>query len=131
VGESEDRPWEQPGVVRRDAELHRGGLLSWLARAPVFSGIFLPCVAVSIAEAYPPHSRDVACLTMPCLSGAGLLLSIVTLMMARDDLAKMQAGTMDPQGKAHTQEAKSWAIGGLLINLALIVLALLWAVERL
>ena len=122
MNEPDDRPWERPGAVRRDAEPHRGGLLFLLATVPTVGG-FLGFPATGFATATLPSARDACFLTMLGLSGAALLLALSVRQMARGDLCKMRAGLMDPRGQALTQEAKDWNLSGLLLNLELFLFA--------
>jgi hypothetical protein len=124
--DDDDRPWELPGAVRRDAERHRGPFLYRLGVASVVAGFLVPFVVLPITSANVPYCRDVVCLTMLCLTCPGLLLGIGTSVVSRADLGKMQAGTMDPSGKALTEEVKRWGLSGLLFNLLLFGLAVLW-----
>src|SRR5262249_15413264 len=83
--EEDDRPWEQPGAVRRDCAPHRAPLFRLLKTA---NG--LAVVAILLC----------APLTLVTL-GVGL----TTWILARRDLRAMQAGRMDPAGKAATDRA--------------------------
>jgi hypothetical protein len=85
VKDDDDRPWEQPGGVRRDVSPHRGNCLMLLANVAVACGLlsfllFLPVVAA------------VAC------GGA-------VYRMGLYDLERMHAGTLDPRGRAETESA--------------------------
>ena len=119
----EDRPWEQPGELRRDAEPHRGRILILLAAATSVSGILTPFLPILFCKFPLPYRHDLCFLIMLVLSGAGLLVGLTTWVMARADLSKMQTGMMDRHGKALTEEAKNWNFSGLLLNLALFLFA--------
>ena|SRR5581483_4002407 len=89
----DERPWEQPGNIRRDWEPHRASFLWFPGEVSFFCGLFCLCC--------PPFSL----LCVP--------LAIVVLVSARNDLGKMAGGMMDPSGKARTQEAWDSAVFGL------------------
>jgi hypothetical protein len=75
-------PWEQPGALRRDYLAHRG---PWL--------VVLGVAALLCAIALPP---------------VGLALGILTWRLAQSDLARMNAGQMDPAGRPTTSDAACW-----------------------
>jgi hypothetical protein len=98
----EPRPWERPGAVRRDVQPHRGPPLRLLG---------------SLALNY-----GVGALVLPCLAGVpwgllvfvplwlgGLGLAVAVLVVARRDLALMEAGKMDPEGRPATAVARDRA----------------------
>jgi hypothetical protein len=89
-------PWERPGCFRRDCEPHRGSLLASLACA----GLTLGCLAL-----YPLDGLVFGLL--------GILVSLCSRYMAKADLAKMQAGLMDPYGEGVTASAKNLSTLGL------------------
>lgn len=89
----DDRPWEQPGAVRRDVEPHRGLLLSWLSTIGLALSIF-------------------GC----CFPFPGLLVNGVVFVAARRDLAAMAAGRVDPDGRRYVANAKTVAAIGLVLN---------------
>jgi hypothetical protein len=93
--EEEDRPWERPGAVRRDCAAHRGPFLHLLAMtALVFSVPAAACVAPGL-------------LSLP--------LSLIVIALGRDDLRRMRAGRMDPQGRPLTRQAIFLATGAALL----------------
>ena len=94
-------PWERPGYFRLDCEPHRGKLLWWLASAGVVLGglALLPLCGW-------------------WLGFIGIPLSLCSRYMAKTDLAKMQAGLMDPYGEGVTASAKSLTTFGLAFNIA-------------
>jgi hypothetical protein len=98
------RPWEEPGAVRRDCAMHRGPLLGLLATLSVIVG----CLAAGLL--WP------AIVSIP--------FALVVWAMARRDLALMDAGLMDPQGRKATQEARNTALGAALLPLLGV---LIWA----
>jgi hypothetical protein len=94
VPEEDDRPWEGPyrTPVRRDCEPHRGQLLLTLG---ILSLVLLMCWMVAVV---------------------GLTLGIVAWVLARKDEQKIQAGTMDPEGRGLVQAAKVLGIVGTILN---------------
>ena len=92
-----ERPWERPGVARRDCIPHRGPLLRAMAFAGLIGGVFSPCLV-----------------GLPAL--VGLPLAIAAWLLARRDLSEMQAGLMDPAGQRYTGLARDAGAGGLLVN---------------
>jgi hypothetical protein len=97
-----DRPWEQPGAVRRDCEPHRGELLLRLS----FVGVSCSLLA--------------SCLWAPAFVAVGLGAAV--LVMAARDLKKMRAGVMDPAGRAQTEEAHDLAEIAVFLGMAFLVL---------
>jgi hypothetical protein len=93
------------GPRRRDVEAHRGGLIATMGNISLAAG-----------------------LASLCLMGLGALLSVplglTTWVMANRDLALIQAGLMDPAGKAQTANGRSAAIAGVVLGL---LFALLFA----
>jgi hypothetical protein len=92
----EDRPWEQPGRVRRDCLPHRGPLLLFLGTASLCLGVASSCI--------PP----VAVFAIP--------LGLVISWLARRDLNKMAAGDMDPSGLDEVELAEQRADAGMLLG---------------
>jgi hypothetical protein len=87
-----DRPWEQPGAVRRDAEPHRGEFLRQAA-------------GLSLATA---GTAAVGCFCLPAAVAAGLFavgLGIVVWVLAQRDLTEMDHGRKDSTGRRHTARA--------------------------
>ena len=112
MGEAEDRPWERPGAVRRDCQPHRGLLLMILGHAGLlWAGL-------------------------GCLYGlstvVSLPLSITAWVLARRDLAKMDAGEMDARGMEGTLSGWRCGAGGTFVSLAwlafwgVVLLSVLW-----
>jgi hypothetical protein len=93
----EDRPWEQPGCVRRDCLPHRGPLLLILGTAVYCLGIVSLC--------------------LPPLAVAAIALGLVTSWLARRDLVKIAAGEMDPNGLDEVELAGQRARDGMLAGL--------------
>jgi hypothetical protein len=91
--ESDPRPWEQPGAVRRDCRPHRG---PWLL---MLSGLGLLLAPLLLA--------------LP-LCAAGWVL-------AGRELIGMEAGLIDPEGEDAAVRARKLAFAGLLLALAALV----------
>ncbi len=92
------RRFRWPGLPpRRDAEPHRGPLLSGLGTVALAAGG----------------------LTL-CLAGAPLLvvlpLGVTTWVMASNDLKKMRTGEMDPEGRGATESARASAVIGMVLG---------------
>lgn len=97
-GDQDDpRPWEQPGVVRRDCVPHRGPLLWWLATASVACGITAPVFGVT--------------------GLAGAALGLTCLLLGRRDLTAMRGGCLDPAGHGQIKRAMSRAEAGIALSL--------------
>jgi hypothetical protein len=100
----EPRPWERPGTVRRDVEPHRDRLLRLLGIASLvipFAGLFLsPLIGLV----------------------AGVSLGLTVWVLAGRDLAKMEAGLMDPDGRRETKSARRLGLAGVLVSLAVLIL---------
>jgi hypothetical protein len=103
VNDTDERPWEKAGQLRRDALPHRGPLLDVLGTASVLCAILA---------------------AGPVIPGLlGLPLGVAALLLARRDLSKMRAGLVDRTGQARTEEALRWARWGVLLNLVVLLLA--------
>ena len=104
---AEARPWEQPGVVRRDCEPHRGGMLRGLG----IVSLILP----------------LAFLLLSPLLGfvAGVSLGLTVWVLAGRDLAKMDAGLMDSDGRRATKSARRLGLAGVLVSLGILILGVL------
>jgi hypothetical protein len=101
--DEDDRPWEQPGAVRRDCASHRGGLLLILGMIGVWCGFVSICIGFA---AIP-----------------GLGIAVVAWALARHDLILMRTGRMDRDGMMKTRTALERGAGGALLNS---VTLLLW-----
>jgi hypothetical protein len=103
--------------LRRDYEPHRGPLLTFLSRASLFLS-FPSCLGlVSVFFAVP-----------------GLLalgLGITALIWAREDLAQMNQGAMDPEGRRPTESAQLFATAGAVVAGFGLVLFALGSLSRL
>jgi hypothetical protein len=80
------------GVLRRDCEPHRGGLLLALAVVALVCGFAAFFLVVPVVVAVP--------------------LGLVVARRARLDLAEMFAGRRDPAGRRQTALARTWAAAG-------------------
>jgi hypothetical protein len=114
VAEPDDRPWEQPGQVRRDAEPPSSLLLLQLGTASLVLG--LPTFGLVICGFTPMCSFLGFGVALPLMVFMGLPAGIFTLVLARRDLAKMRAGLMDPWDYDRTDEAATRARTGVFLN---------------
>ncbi len=82
---------------RRDAEPHRGPLLSSLGTVTLAAGGVTLCqVGVPLLVALP--------------------LGVATWMMASNDLKKMRTGEMEPEGRGATEGARTSAVIGMVLS---------------
>jgi hypothetical protein len=127
------RPWEEPGAVRRDCAPHRGRPLLFLGRAAFACGLVclvmtVPCCFTlpGAAFAYRRPLRVSLLMTaassLPCLFA--WVLAVAARKLARRDLARMEAGLMDPAGRGDTEGARAWAAWGWFLALPGTLLAL-------
>jgi hypothetical protein len=93
----EDRPWEGDGPLRFDFEPHRGRLLLTLA----VLGLWMGVATLFVGGACGP---------------LGLPLSITTWLLARRDLRRIRAGSVDPTGEQELADAREGAFGGIMLN---------------
>jgi hypothetical protein len=93
----EDRPWEQPGAVRRDCEPHRGPFLAGLATASSLLGFVSVC-----------------CPPLGALSAA---VGLIVLFLARRDEALLRSGQMDPDGFRFLESVRTDARIGIHLGL--------------
>ncbi|MBV9121728.1 MAG: hypothetical protein JO112_00015, partial [Planctomycetes bacterium] len=106
----EDRPWERPGAIRRDCQVHRGGLIYLLG-----AGSFLLGLGAIFAGG--------------TTALMGLPLGLVACTLGRRDLREMSAGLMDPAGRIWTATGKQLGFVGIGFNLFWgIIWGILWAV---
>jgi hypothetical protein len=101
-----DRPWERPGVVRRDVEPHRGRLILALSGIAEFCGM-LACLGA---------------VTAPLASGAG----VTAWLLARRDLALMRQGLMDPAGRRYPELGRTFGLSGAALGLFFGAAVMLW-----
>jgi hypothetical protein len=97
--EEDDRPWEQPGGIRRDSEPHRGGLVLTLGIVSLVCAPLTLCCGVIGA----------------IFSVAGLSVGITAWVLAQRDLKKMRANLMDPQGQGTTEGGRVCGIIGTIL----------------
>jgi hypothetical protein len=88
----DERPWELPGAVRRDCEPHRGQVLVGLGVVTVLLGLGSCAVA------------PIGLVSLP--------LALGVWRAASADLARMDAGLMDPGGRRLAEQARWDAIAG-------------------
>lgn len=121
-----ERPWDQPWTSRRDCASHRGPLLGCLAGACVCcAAVTVSLIGLIVAYRFMHSLAGTTTLSFgffamfPLLpSFVGLVLGIVTVVLARRDLKLMQAGLKDARGREQTERAL-WrlAFAGAVINL--------------
>ena len=99
------RPWERPGAVRRDCERHRGQLLRRLG------GFVLVCAALAVC------ALPLALVVLPS--------SVAVWLLARRDLARMDAGLMDPEGWNDTDQGRIWTADAVWVSLPPLLLVAL------
>jgi hypothetical protein len=99
----DDRPWEQPGALRRDVAPHRAHwfrLLRWCNLVALAVGVgsiplgFAPLQVAGLAGIAVSWA-------LPLLVGVlALAVGLPTWVLAAHDLARMRAGAMDPASEA-------------------------------
>jgi hypothetical protein len=94
----DDRPWEQPGALRRDCEPHRGRLLLKLGAAA--------------------YALGVVSAILFCLAPLAVLLGAGAWGLAVRDLTKMEAGVMDPGGRGQAEKGRRLGCLGLVAAVA-------------
>jgi hypothetical protein len=93
----DDRPWEQPGAVRRDIEPHRGDLLRVLGDGGLLLGALSLCLGF--------------------LAPLGLGLGLAAWVLSSYDLRRMRARLLDPDGLAATAYGRRRARAGVALSL--------------
>jgi predicted Zn finger-like uncharacterized protein len=95
----DERPWEvrRGPPVRRDCDPHRGSMI-----------LVLGITSIVLAP------MSVCCYGIPSLIGLGL--GIPAWVMGRRDQAKMDTGSMDPEGRGLTQGGMICGIVGTILN---------------
>jgi hypothetical protein len=101
MGEAEERPWELAGYVRRDCEPHRGDQLHLFGSISLGLGLLSLCVLLPGLVALP--------------------LAAVVWVVADRDLARMDAGQLDPRGEGKTLTARSYAVAAVWTSLSVFV----------
>jgi hypothetical protein len=87
AADEHERPWEQPGVVRRDCAPHRAGLIAGLGLV-AWSASFL---------------GSVCCVLLPLAAPVALVLGATAWILGSRDLRAILAGYMDPTGLGPTE----------------------------
>jgi hypothetical protein len=107
-----DRPWERPGILRRDYEPHRSNLLITLSSVGLAFGILSLC-------AFP-------------LSLGSVTLGIAAWVLAHRDLAAMRHGPMDRAGTKAAEVARRHAFSALVLSLPslLVWVFVCWGLSR-
>jgi hypothetical protein len=93
VTELEDRPWEQPNVMRRDAEPDRG--------------VFLVALGLT------------AVLLAPAL---GVVLGLVVWRLANADIRKIRAGRMHRTGRWDAEHARQFGMAAVVYGALQVVM---------
>ncbi len=121
--DDDDRPWEQPGAVRRDCEPHRGRALLALAQFPLCLYVVwhvLSCARMGFGPSLPIGSAVLAVIDLAVnLVGVGFGAWVYAL--TRRDLARMAAGELDPRGHRQTVLAQICAWLGIVMGFAQVV----------
>jgi hypothetical protein len=114
--DTDDRPWEKPGAVRRDGAPHRGGLLLALGVSSLLVGGASVCFVGLVAFSVPAAL-------------AALGLGWPAWGMARRDLRAMGTNAIDPTGRGLTRDGLVCGRAGVVLGLIdlLVAVALLWA----
>jgi predicted RNA-binding Zn-ribbon protein involved in translation (DUF1610 family) len=101
--EYDDRPWEgrRGPRVRRDCDPHRGAVVLVLGILSTVFGAFTCFYGLPGLLAIP--------------------MGIVAWILGASDLKKMNAGTMDPDGRGQTQAGMICGIIGLIVSLLIIL----------
>jgi hypothetical protein len=97
-----ERPWERP--IERRYQPHRGQTVLTFGVISLVCGVISPCLGGVIAVI------------------VGLALGIPAWVMGNRDLARMEAGEIDPEGEAITRRGRRFAIIGVAVNVAVMVL---------
>jgi hypothetical protein len=95
--EAEKPPWEEPGNFRLDCEPHRAHFLLFMGNVSMAMGILALCTF------------------LPTLINC--IIAFAVGVMARNDLAKMSAGLMDPMGENLTMMATRRAVIGVALGM--------------
>lgn len=94
--DGDEPPWERPGVLKRDCEPHRGGLLRLLGVVSLLIGLISLFLVLS--------------------AFTGLFLGAVITIVVRRDLAEIREGIRDLAGEADTRYGCGLAGGGVVLN---------------
>jgi hypothetical protein len=108
--EDEELPWRRRRAMRLDCEPHRGQLVRLLGTTSLVLGVLSFCGGVT--------------------GLVGLPMGVVAWKMARDDLAKMQAGLMDRRGERKTRRGGDNAVFGVLLSLLFVAVYALLVLDR-
>jgi hypothetical protein len=107
------QPWERPGCFRRDGEPHRSNLLWWLADVGYALGVFAWFTGCSWVTSLLGTPFGQCNWIFGLL---GILFNLCIRYLAQADLAKMQAGLMDPAGEGVTASAVKLSNMGLVCS---------------
>ena len=92
-----ERRWEQSDFIRRDCEPHRGTLVQTLGIISLTCCPLVVCGGMTAAA-------------------VGVALGIAAWVIGSRDLARMQAGDMDPEGTSKTRSGRLCGIIGVALN---------------
>jgi hypothetical protein len=108
--DDEELPRRRRRGMRLDCEPHRGDLVRLLGTASLVLGVLAICGGVT--------------------GLVGLPLGVAAWKMARDDLAKMRAGTMDRRGEKKTRRGGDNAVFGILLSLLFVAVYTLFVLNH-
>jgi hypothetical protein len=119
IADQEERPWETPGEIRRDAEPHRGLLLCGLGMGSLFcalAGVLLSLLWIGLLM---PTPKKTYLFGFPSVlaNGAGIALAYWTWSAARHDLARIKRHEVMADGEAPTRIARDVATLALVVDL--------------
>jgi hypothetical protein len=119
--DKEERPWERPGTIRRDAEPHRGLLLCGLGMGSLFCALG----GALLGLLWIGKKTYLFGLPFILTYGAGIALAYWTWSVARHDLARIKRNEVMADGKAPTQIARDVATAALVIELMTAIFCLM------
>jgi hypothetical protein len=111
--DKEERPWERPGRVRRDAEPHRGLFLCFTGMVSLFCALG----SVSLGLLWIWKKTFLFGIPFMLICGAGIALAFWTWSVARHDLARIKRHEVMADGQAPTQIARDVATAALVVDL--------------
>ena len=114
--EDDERPWEQPGGIRRDAESHRGTLVLTLG----IIGLVLSILGI-------PLMFCALCCPLGLVGSLlSLPLTIMAWVMGHGDLRKMRNNLMDPRGQGQTRAGWICGIIGTILGIISTLVTAVW-----
>jgi hypothetical protein len=94
--DTDDRPWERPGAFRRDLEPGRGVPLRFQARCGLALALPLAC--------------------LPCSGVVTIPLALLLLAASWREVARIDAGHVDPTDRDAASSAFGWALACLALS---------------